>query len=480
MMMNEIPNTFKLLICGPFNTSLKMDYSLLSNTYEDFRRKVFRNLQKYNSAQKKYYIQRYQDNEKALQDWIDENGNTNTNQLLFDNPQGVTHRDCAIFSAKIIKTITPDKTLYAAVADYLAEEPKIESLTINFQENGIGTFSCFVDLKLKKNISTEGNEYKQFMQKLRDSFVLSEGLLKTVAECDQQVLQSARTAVPKVVDAEKIIDISELYPHEQSGFPLWGHSVAIFDFEYEGMLPFGKNTHNILIVSHPDGLIDMNSLSKGFIHLGWGMSLAVGISHEEKEKLASTLTQLQFYWRSAQILNDLVMKFLEKYTRMKKFSKNDIIASMNEIEKLTVESELIFSYQMDYLKMLSPLSHYLYQETAKSWRINDMINYFDSKKDALAHLHEQGEARLKESLEQKRNKMSDRLNILLSILALLTLFSWAADSIGFLDATLDMLPNLKPFLIGGKFVVIVLTPILVIGIFLFFFRVTTAMEKLED
>jgi hypothetical protein len=293
-------------------------------------------------------------------------------------------------------------------------------------------------------------------------------------------MESVKFVYPKMFEQKSIINSSELYPHEKDGFPLWGHAVAIFDFEYDTALPFGKDTKNILIVSHPNGMIDMNPLSEDFIHVGWGMSLAVNVLPERIKDLEASLTQLQFYWRAAQILNDIVMKYLEKFTKLKKFAMEDIKQSMNEMENLSIETELFFSYHMDYLKMLSPLSYYLYQETAKSWRINDMFDYFNNKKEALEALHEQGEARLKENLENKRNKMSDRLNILLSILALLTLFSWAADSIGFLDATLSMLPKLKPFLIGGKFLVIILTPLLLIGIFLFFFKVTKAMENLEE
>ncbi len=478
-MQQTIPTEFSILLCGPFNTRLKMDYTQLSNYYDDFRRKTFKILTKKSSDQRKYYIERFQHEPQKLDNWLNEKTVQNT-KLLFKNPQGVTHRDSAIFSANIKQPITPKESLFSEISDYFSEAPTINNMTLKFQENGIGTFSCYIKIALLKSPSINTNEYKNFMQKLRDSFVLSEELINILNQCDQDVYASAKKAAPKIVEQKTIIDSSDLYGHEKDGFPLWGHAVALFDFDFDGPLPFGSKTKNALIVSHPDGLVDMNSLSDGFVHLGWGLSLTVGILPEEINKLKDTLIQLQFYWRSAQVLNDLVMKYLEKYTELKKFAMKNIKESMDEIENLTVESELFFSYHMDYLKMLSPLSHYLYKETEKSWRINDMIDYFENKKDALAHLHEQGQARLKENLEQKRNKMSDRLNILLSILALLTLFSWAADSIGFLDATLDMLPNLKPILIGGKFVVIVLTPILVIGIFMFFFRVTTQMEKLED
>lgn len=481
-MAGPFPLEYKIFLTGPFNTGMKFDYSQLSVNYEQTRKKLFRQISKYDLENSRFYIGKFKDDPEKLEQWLDADPSAKktSHKLIFSETQGITHRDSSIVSALLACNIKPEHESFAEISKYFKEIPVIKKLKIQFHETGIGVFSALIEIKLKEFPSSENNQYKIFTKILRDSFILSKPLQDKLKAVDKIVTKSANSLEKEKGRAKNIIDIARIYPHESYGIPLWGHAVAIMNHNYEGILPFGEKTKDLLYVSHEDGLIDMNNLSAGFVHIGWGISLAVNILPNEILTLQSTMEQLEFYWRSAQILNDLIMKYLEKYSQVKKFSLKKIKDSLNEIEKLTIESELFYSYHMDYLKMLSPLSHFIYKETAKSWRIDQMLEYFDNKRDALSKLHEQGEARIKENIEGKRDKMSNRLNILLSILALLTLFSWAADSLGFLDATLSLLPSLKNYLIGGKFFVIISTPLIVVGIFFLFFKLTRAMKEIED
>ncbi|MBS3742085.1 MAG: hypothetical protein KGY75_08860 [Candidatus Cloacimonetes bacterium] len=481
-MPDKFPLEYKIFLTGPFNTGMKFDYSQLSVTYEQTRKKLLKEIKKHNVEDCRFYIKKFKDSPEKLQQWLDSDlgGKQQSKKLIFSETQGQTHRDSSIISALFDCEIKPEHESFGEIKKYFAEIPLINKLKIQFHETGIGVFSATIDIKLKEFPPLENNVYKIFTKILRDSFILSASLQDKIKNVEKTVNQAAKNISQDEEKTDNIIDIDRIYPNESYGNPLWGHAVAIMQHDYEGNLPFGENTKDLLYVSHPDGLIDMNNLSAGFVHIGWGISLAVNILPNEILALQSTMEQLEFYWRSAQILNDLIMKYLEKYSQVKKFSLKKIKQSLNEIEKLTIESELFYSYHMDYLKMLSPLSHFFYQETAKSWRINQMLEYFDSKRDALSKLHEQGEARIKENIESKRDKMSNRLNVLLSILALLTLFSWATDSLGFLDATLSLLPSLKNYLIGGKFFVIVSTPLIVVGIFYLFFKLTRSMKEIEE
>jgi len=481
-MPRDFPLEYKIFLTGPFNTGMKFDYSQLSTNYEQSRKKLYKQIKKHTLENGRFCIEKFKDSPEKLEQWLDDDttGKKKLKKLIFSETQGQTHRDSSIMSALFDCEIKPEHESFEEIRKYFAEIPAIHKLKIQFHETGIGVFSSTIDIKLKEFPRLENNQYKIFTKILRDSFILSKSLQDKIQAANKIVTQSAQNLEKDNETTENIIDIDRIYPHESYGNPLWGHAVAIMQNEYEGDLPFGENTKDLLYVSHPDGLIDMNNLSAGFVHIGWGISLAVNILPNEILTLQSTMEQLEFYWRSAQILNDLIMKYLEKYSQVKKFSLKKIKLSLNEIEKLTIESELFYSYHMDYLKMLSPLSHFFYQETAKSWRIDQMLEYFDNKRDALSKLHEQGEARIKENIDSKRDKMSNRLNILLSILALLTLFSWAADSLGFLDATLSLLPSLKNYLIGGKFFVVISTPLIVVGIFYLFFKLTRAMKDIEE
>jgi hypothetical protein len=478
-MSTRLPLTYNIFLTGPFNTGMKLDYSQLSLNYDAIRRQLFKRIIKNNSKDIGFFLERFKNDPDELQKWL-QSKEQNNNKLIFSETQGRTHRDVSIVSASINCSIKPKQENFQEIEQYFAETPEISQLKLQFHEMGIGVFSATVSIKLNEFPPIENNNYKNFTKILRDAFVLSETLQNKIQDADKAVTKAASKLYKKKDKTPNIIDINKIYPEEPNGFPLWGHAVAIMDADYTGLLPFGADTKNLLVVSHPDGIIDMNNLSAGFIHIGWGISLAVNIHDKEINNLQATMEQLEFYWRSGQILNDLIMKYLEKYSRVKKLSLKQIKNSLVEMEKLTIESELFHSYHMDYLKMLSPLSHYLYQETAKSWRINQMFEYFDNKRDALNQLHEQGESRIKDNINKKRDKMSNRLNVLLSILALLTLFSWAADSIGFLDATLSLFPSLKSYLIGGKFFVIVSTPLMVVGIFFLFFKLTRAMHQIEE
>jgi len=478
-MANSIPKSYKIFLTGPFNTSMQFDYSQLSNNYDAMRRSLYKAATSETNENFIFYVERFKDEPELLTQWL-ELGKKKRKNLIFSDPQGQTYRDISIISAYSTQNINPNLELFKKIEDYFATKPVMKDIEFKFHEMGIGVFSGTIEMDLKQSLTFRDNEYKEFTKILRDSFSLSEELQKLTHSIDQKLSSAFENIIKGKKSNENIIDLKKIYPDEPTAKVLWGHAVAIMQAEYEGILPFGHNTCELLVVSHPDGMIDMNNLSAGFIHIGWGMSLAVNIKPKEMINLRSTMEQLEYYWRSAQILNDLIMKYLEKYSNVKKLSLTKIKKSLNEIEKLTIESELFYSYHMDYLKMLSPLSHFLYQETAKSWRINQMFDFFDNKKDSLSKLHEQGEARIKENIDSKRDKMSNRLNILLSILALLTLFSWAADSLGFLDATLSLLPSLKNYLIGGKLFVVIITPLMVIGIFVLFFKLTKAMKDIEE
>lgn len=477
-MAGQIPLKYRVFFTGPFNSAMKFDYSQLSIDYDNIRKKLFKKAIKKNTKNLTFFIERFKNSPEEQHQWL-QNNSPASNELIFSDPQGKTHRDVSIISAEIKCNIKPKAEIFEKIKNYFIETPVLNTLKLQFHETGIGVFSGNININLEKAPNLNNNQYKDFTKILRDSFTLSQNLQEIIQHVDEILQNTAAKIIKKQKRKQNIIDINTIYPDESIGTPLWGHAVAIMNFNYDHELPFGEATKNLLVVSHPNGIIDMNNLSRGFIHIGWGMSLAVNILPAEIKNLESTMEQLEFYWRSGQILNDLIMKYLEKYSQVKKFTLQQIKKSLTEIEKLTIETELFYSYHMDYIKMLSPLSHFLYQETCKSWRINQMFEYFDSKKDSLSKLHEQGQARIQENIDSKRDKMSNRLNVLLSILALLTLFSWAADSIGFLDATLAMFPSLKNLLIGGKFFVIISTPLLVVAIFFLFFKLTTAMKKIE-
>ncbi|HMA62127.1 MAG TPA: hypothetical protein VKP78_05700 [bacterium] len=478
-MAEQIPLEYRIFLTGPFNTGMKFDYSHLSNDYDKIRRKLLKKSRQNNSDKSQFYIERFKDTPGKQKQWLQSTDSIAPKELIFSDSQGKMQRDISLISCSVSCSVFPNSAKFDKIRPYFSEEPVLEQINLQFHEIGIGVFYGYLNIKLAKPVPISGNQYKNFTKILRDSFILAPGLQAIIKEKDAIVSKAASKILTRKERHNNIIDIDKIYPEETPGAPLWGHAVVILDKDYDGELPFGEQTKNLLVVSHPDGIIDMNNLSRGFVHIGWGMSLAVNIHPSEFKDLENTMVQLEFYWRAAQILNDLIMKYLEKSSKMKKFSLDQIKKSLNEIERLTVESELFYSYHMDYIKMLSPLSHFIYQETAISWRINQMLEYFDNKKDSLSKLHQQGEARIKESIDQKRDKMSNRLNVLLSILALLTLFSWAADSIGFLDATLSLLPQLKSVLIGGKFFVIIITPLMVLGIFFLFFRLTKAMKEIE-
>jgi len=478
-MQHELPKQFRVFITGPFNSRLTVDYSELTEKYDDFRRSLYRHTRLSNNDEYSFTLESFQNQPEQLQKWLNQES-SDDHQLIFSETQGITAKDLSLMMVKVAAPIGPDEQYLEEVKSYLPAIPVMRDIRIRFHENGVGVFSGYVDVTLTKPIKAEENQYRDFIRILRNAFVLSEALQKVLDEVDQMIHKAGKKFLQKPLQ-KKVMNIQRIHPAEPYATPLWGHALSIYDEMPSGerSLPFGSRTRQLLITSHPKGLIDMNYLSPGFVHLGWTISLAVGILPREEQKIAITLGQLQFYWRAAQLYNDIVMQYLEHYATVKSFSLKQIKSSMRAIEALKVESELFSANKMDYIKMLAPLSHNMFKQTSQSWRIDEMLTFFQNKMESLNILYQQGERKIEENIENQRTQMSNRLNILLSILALLTLFSWATDSIGFLDETLSLLPELNSILIGGKFLVIVMTPILVIGIFFLFFKIVREMKKVE-
>lgn len=477
-METKLPSHFRIFINGIFNFQSCIDYSMLTRNYDAFRRNLYKELAEYENDQYKIVLESFRDNVDSLDAWINDS-DISEQKLIFEKAQGTIRKDISIISVDINTEVIPAQESFVEIEQYFHTKPTMTDVKLFFHENGIGVFQGYVEITLAKEISVADDFYRKFVELLRNSFILSPELSEHINHVDDLI----RTALSSFeeIDTTPIVDLSHLYPNEECSTLLWGHAFTIIDKQHykEGTLPFGENTKNFLIVSHPDGLIDMNYYSTGFVHIGWGLSLAIGITPEEEKEVISTLNQLQFYWRSAQIFNDLVMYYLERYTRVKSLTLEDIKDSMDKIERLKVETELFSANKMDYIKMLSPLSHFIFQDVCEGWRINQMLKFFKNKMESLSILHQQGEDKINKDLESKRSEMANRLNILISILALLTLFSWAADSMGFLDETLSLFPSLNPVLIACKFLVVILTPIFVIAIFYMFFRIVTQMKKYQ-
>ena len=153
---------------------------------------------------------------------------------------------------------------------------------------------------------------------------------------------------------------------------------------------------------------------------------------------------------------------------LKTFSLLKVNESIDKIDKLKIEFELYLAHNMNYFENLHPFSYYIYKETCKSWRLDEMTDYCKNKLNSCSTLHKQGESKI-------RSHKTNQLNYLVIFLATLTLFSWAADSISFLQVTNK---HHGLFEIGNK-IMTYLTPVAVIVILILFFKIVYDMRKLE-
>ena len=457
---NNTTNTFYVI--APFNSRMILDNLSLIGKYEDFRKKMYKNLnliypnqvliEKIGNATVQF---------EAIQNWLGVTKRSTIKEedtLLFKGTggSGVTQKDKSIITMIINQEF--DLPVDIIGSDIFATSPKLVLESMSFHEYGVGTIYCKLEINFKQellNISKDG--LKKILANLLNKIVAYPNLLKATESIGNDVYQSYLRITEELSIKKSIVSYEDLFGEQKSSIPLWGHIVIVReDLDDNRKEEIEALIDNVVDVSHPDGAVDFAEGSKGYVHIGWGNSLWTGLNETELNYAKEVLRYIEVEWRTLQVFNNIMYERLNQFASFEKLQKKAIKMTMNWIEILRMEMELYSLDKSNYLQNLAPFAHFIYNESVESWRISQMSEFFKEKLEVFEYLHQQGKDTL--------NEISDsRINNILFIFTCLSLVSTFLDGLMFVSAE-----NIAE-LFGYRLFLLLFPPVAFIVIILMFF-----------
>ena len=457
---NNTANTFYVI--APFNSRMILDNLSLIGKYEDFRKKMYKNLnliypnqvliEKIGNATVQF---------EAIQNWLGVTKRSTIKEedtLLFKGTggSGVTQKDKSIITMIINQEF--DLPVDIIGSDIFATSPKLVLESMSFHEYGVGTIYCKLEINFKQellNISKDG--LKKILANLLNKIVAYPNLLKATESIGNDVYQSYLRITEELSIKKSIVSYEDLFGEQKSSIPLWGHIVIVReDLDDNRKEEIEALIDNVVDVSHPDGAVDFAEGSKGYVHIGWGNSLWTGLNETELNYAKEVLRYIEVEWRTLQVFNNIMYERLNQFASFEKLQKKAIKMTMNWIEILRMEMELYSLDKSNYLQNLAPFAHFIYNESVESWRISQMSEFFKEKLEVFEYLHQQGKDTL--------NEISDsRINNILFIFTCLSLVSTFLDGLMFVSAE-----NIAE-LFGYRLFLLLFPPVAFIVIILMFF-----------
>ena len=457
---NNTTNTFYVI--APFNSRMILDNLSLIGKYEDFRKKMYKNLnliypnqvliEKIGNATVQF---------EAIQNWLGVTKRSTIKEedtLLFKGTggSGVTQKDKSIITMIINQEF--DLPVDIIGSDIFATSPKLVLESMSFHEYGVGTIYCKLEINFKQellNISKDG--LKKILANLLNKIVTYPNLLKATESIGNDVYQSYLRITEELSIKKSIVSYEDLFGEQKSSIPLWGHIVIVReDLDDNRKEEIEALIDNVVDVSHPDGAVDFAEGSKGYVHIGWGNSLWTGLNETELNYAKEVLRYIEVEWRTLQVFNNIMYERLNQFASFEKLQKKAIKMTMNWIEILRMEMELYSLDKSNYLQNLAPFAHFIYNESVESWRISQMSEFFKEKLEVFEYLHQQGKDTL--------NEISDsRINNILFIFTCLSLVSTFLDGLMFVSAE-----NIAE-LFGYRLFLLLFPPVAFIVIILMFF-----------
>ena len=341
---NNTTNTFYVI--APFNSRMILDNLSLIGKYEDFRKKMYKNLnliypnqvliEKIGNATVQF---------EAIQNWLGVTKRSTIKEedtLLFKGTggSGVTQKDKSIITMIINQEF--DLPVDIIGSDIFATSPKLVLESMSFHEYGVGTIYCKLEINFKQellNISKDG--LKKILANLLNKIVTYPNLLKATESIGNDVYQSYLRITEELSIKKSIVSYEDLFGEQKSSIPLWGHIVIVReDLDDNRKEEIEALIDNVVDVSHPDGAVDFAEGSKGYVHIGWGNSLWTGLNETELNYAKEVLRYIEVEWRTLQVFNNIMYERLNQFASYEKLQKKAIKMTMNWIEILRMEMEL--------------------------------------------------------------------------------------------------------------------------------------------
>lgn len=466
---NNLTCTFYVI--APFNSRMIINNLHLIGKYEDFRKLMYKKLNKKYPEQ--VLIEKIGDaknNSDVIQNWLGEvikSPKQDEDIRLFKGTggSGVTQKDKSVITMIINKEI--ELSIDVLGPNIFTTTPKIVLESMSFHEYGVGTIYCRLDINFKQELlKIKDNKPREFIADLLELVSTYPALLKATESIGNDVYKSYIEVSEDLSLDKPLITYEDLFNDQKSSIPLWGHIVLVrndlndrHDSEVNALL------ENIIEISHPEGSVDFAEGTSGYVHIGWGNSLWTGLNDTELNYAKEILRYVEIEWRTLQVFNDILYKRLNQFASYEKLQKKLVKQTMVWINTLRMEMELYSLDKSNYLQNLAPFAFFVYNETVESWRISQMSDFFKEKLEVFGYLHQQGKDTL--------NDFSDsRINNILFIFTCLSLVSTFIDGLMFVSAE-----NIEEFFIYRLFLLIFPPVAFIILILLLFTRLSSSKKK---
>lgn len=398
-MTHTIPDTFTLYMIGPFDSKFVVDNTTIARDYVTFHQQMYATIAAHPD------------------DWemVNLMPDTSLYFSLEGRGQGVSERPESLLHAHLTIEVDIFDKLKPETLAVLAQPPVLKNVSISHHVYGIGIVEGWLDIQLQGNpgAATIGNAINEIV----DRAATSEGLREVLRQYDQAVAAAWQQVQASLKLPEQVFAYQQI-SHEQEATVLYGHAVSLFDVEVGFMddLPFGPETRKLVIVGHPEGIINMSSGIEGFIHMGWGMSSMIGVSEQIRDMTLKSLRRAQFEWLTGDQLNQLLTRRLDKFVGHPETSHRSLRKMMNWVEKVSVEVELYQAHRSRYLQLLNPHSYHIYKHIQSTWRMLQQITGYTRKLESLDLLYQQAEA----ALQRRREEVLNRWVLVLTFLTLIS------------------------------------------------------------
>ncbi len=426
--MNEAPNTLRVFLIGPYESRVVLDYCSLGSDHERARVEMMRQLEARPLPQAQAVIERFErpgpDGQVQIQTGAYETWRTTSGDLgalgardlEFDQWGGKSKEDRSFLRVDLEEPLEiPLEGLGSA--DLLAGPPQLREIQLTLHPYGIGLVQGVVELPLAAPLL--GTHWASVMGDLLRGVIRQPSLVERIQRLDD-VLLEAFAGVKKSLDLRSpLFPFDDLSESGDYGVPRWCHGMLLLDAPLETLNPF-----SFLRFCHPDlcdeqGLPrDMNIGGEGYVHLGWGDSLAVQLSARHLWFAKHVLQRLEYDYRAIQLFSRLLGERLEAYAGHSRQSLEATGRRMSWIDHARVELEFYRKSQAEFVSVMDPMAHHLYELTYRTWRLPQMRTDYTQKLDTLWMLREKGQL----SVEKAENRYMNATLAIIGSLAFLSVF----------------------------------------------------------
>jgi len=412
-MSETLPLEFDYYATGPFDSGLVVDHTALAGDFEDFRRALVSRIP---ARDGRTLVVQLSDTDELKE------GEEGYRRWLEGHVEKASERFGAYGLGKERRAPSLLRIDVAGEIDHPCEDEllkrgtlRLRDVRLSFHEYGIGIFSARTRIELKAAPSPDE------VARLLECVALlqrSDEIQRVLEGVDRDVRAAGREAIRALDFPEPVFSREEVTDPEVRGL-LWGHGVSVFDEPRGPEVPFGPFAAKLTNVARPEEVQNNCPSLGGFVFLGWGRSLLVGLAPDTRDRMLAVLRRLEYDWRVRDQFNGLFMGRLDAYADLadKTFRKRK---PMRWIERATTECDLYSAYFDEHFQMLDPYAHAVAKHTYGYWRMREQAEAYRRKLESLHHVYEQEAARRARRSEQQ-------FNALLAVITVIALSSAGVD-----------------------------------------------------